>query len=205
MTIEDRVYVITDRKAAGDRFLAVIKTLVESGFTFIQLREKDLSPKELYDLGEKIIALGGKKRVRLVINDRVDVALALKAYGVQLTEKSLQPEIVKSFVKKIKIGLSVHDLERVKRFEEFVDFFVFGNVFETESHPGRKGKGLEELKRVVLTTRKPVYAIGGITKNNILKVKEQGAYGVAIRGAFFSNPYLEEEIEGIKEILAKVR
>ncbi|GAB4432170.1 MAG: thiamine phosphate synthase [bacterium] len=196
-----KIYVVTDRKAAGEQFFEILENLIASGLTFIQLREKDLPAAELYSLGKKIQKLGKKRGLKLVINDRIDVAVALNAYGVQLTERSLTPDIVKRITKNLKVGLSVHDEERIKRFERYVDFFLFGNVFDTESKPGLIGKGVFAVKKIVGLTDKPLYAIGGINSNNMQIVFRAGAYGVAMRGCFFSNQNYREEIVRIKETL----
>lgn len=197
----DKIYVVTDRKAAGEQFFEILENLIASGLAFIQLREKDLSAAELYSLGKKIQELGRKRGLKLVINDRIDVAIALNAYGVQLTERSLTPDIVKRITKSLKVGLSVHDEERLKKFERYVDFFLFGNVFETENKPGLIGKGVFAVKKLVGLTDKPLYAIGGINSNNMHIVFRAGAYGVAMRGSFFSNQSYREEIVRIKETL----
>ena len=198
MKFSDRLYVISDRKLAGDKFFQIIASLIEEGFNFIQLREKDLSADELYILGKEIIKIGGKSRLKLVINDRVDVALALNAYGVQLTEKSLEPALVKKISKKLKIGLSIHDEKRVKRFEDLCDFFVYGNVFETKSKPNVPGKGLFALRKIVSMTEKPVYAIGGIKEDNMELVLKTGCFGVALKGAIFSSEEIQFDVKKLK-------
>jgi thiazole tautomerase (transcriptional regulator TenI) len=194
----DRIYIVTDRLAAGDRFMDMLKRLVSAGFNFIQLREKDLSAAELYELGRQIMAMSDD--VRLVMNDRVDVALALGAYGVQLTEKSLTPDIVKHISRNLKIGLSVHDKKRVVKYEKYCDFFVFGNVFETTSKPCITGKGVFELKEITSITDKPVYAIGGVNHMNTELVLKAGAYGIALRGPVFGADEPLSELTKIKRI-----
>jgi len=201
----DIVYAITDRKSAGSKFFDIIESLLSEGFTFIQLREKELSPFELYLLGRKIIEMGKGKDLKLIINDRVDVALALNAYGVQLTQKSLPADIVRSLSKKLKIGVSIHDEKPLKHYETYADFFVFGNIFETKSKPNVVGKGLFALKNIVSKTVKPVYAVGGINGDNLHLPLEAGAYGVAMMGAFFSSSDYMEQIGKIKNNIAKLK
>lgn len=200
----DRVYIVTDRKSAGKRFFEIIENLVLNGLTFIQLREKDLSAIELYQLGKKLQEICKGKELRLVINDRIDVAIALKAYGVQLTEGSLTPDIVKSISKRVKIGLSVHNRDRLQKYKKLADFFVFGNIFNTESKPGLVGQGVFALKDLSKLSNKPLYAIGGINSSNMHIVLRAGAYGVAMRGAFFSNENFIEEINKIRKALEKI-
>lgn len=205
MQFSEKVYVITDRKAAGNNFFSIIEALIANDFTFIQLREKDLSAFELYLLGKKIIEMGRITELKLVINDRLDVALALNAYGVQLTENSLTADVVKKLNKDIKIGVSIHDERRLKLYETFADFFVFGNIFETKSKPNVVGKGVFALKNIVSKTAKPVYAIGGINADNLHLAFEAGAHGVAIKGAFFSSDNYLEQIEKIKNFISALK
>lgn len=196
--MNDRIYIVTDRKAGGDRFWDILKTVIGAGFCFIQLREKDMSADELYDMGEKIMKIGGK--TKLVVNDRLDVALALGAYGVQITEQSLNPAVIQHIRGGMKVGLSVHDSDRLRKFEKYCDFFVFGNVFETDSKPGVIGKGIFALKEITSLTNKPVYAIGGVNHTNTELVLKAGAYGVALKGPVFGADEPLSELKKIKKI-----
>lgn len=182
----DRIYIITDRKLAGANFYTIISALLKEGFNFIQLRENDLTAKELSEIIDKILKIADDK-INLVINDRVDLAYIYNVFGVQLKEVSIEPSLVKKKFPQLKIGLSVHDEERVKRFCNEADFFVYGNVFETSCKEGVTGRGIETLKRIVSLTSKPVYAIGGINQDNSYLIKEAGAYGIAIRSLVFGN------------------
>ncbi|MCX7770642.1 MAG: thiamine phosphate synthase [Proteobacteria bacterium] len=178
-----RICIVTDRKLVGDGFLVTMQKLIENGFNFIQLREKDLNAKELYLLAKKIIDLRGDK-VRLVINDRVDVAYVVGATGVHLGANSLPSCIVKEKFEGLIVGISVHSKEELEKNSGY-DYVFFGNVFETDCKPGITGKGLDLLKNIVEMTDKPVYAIGGITPDNVLEVLRTGVYGVAVRSLAF--------------------
>lgn len=174
-----RICIVTDRKLAGNDFLPYIKKLVKNGFQFIQLREKDLKPAELFDLAKDILEIGEGK-IKLIINDRADIAYLLDAMGVHMGVDSIPSHIIKEKFEKLIVGISVHNKEELKRNKDF-DYVFFGNVYETDCKPGLQGKGLTLLREIISLTDKPVYAIGGINPDNVLNVLKAGVYGVAVR------------------------
>lgn len=192
-----RICIVTDRKLVNKNFFDRIRILIEKGFTFIQLREKDLPARKLYEIAKKIMEIG-KDKLKLVINDRVDLAYSLNAFGVHLGVNSLPSYLVKKNFRNLIVGISVHCLEELKDQKDY-DYVFFGNVFETSCKPGLKGKGIEYLKDVVKETKKPVYAIGGINSKNVKQVLEQGVYGVAIRSLAFLGDF--EELDEINKII----
>lgn len=195
----DRIYIITDRKLAGENLFEIIKNLVKEGYRFIQLRENDLSPLEMCQMTEKILNITNND-INLVINDRVDIAKIYNLYGVQLKEISISPHLVKKNFPDLKIGLSCHEEKRLLSNEAVADFFVFGNIFETSCKAGLKGKGIERLKNIISLTKKPLYAIGGINPENARLIKEAGCYGVAVRSLVFGNNNYLKDLEKIRKI-----
>lgn len=194
----DRIYIVTDRKLAGERFFEIISNLLKEGYTFIQIRENDLNAIELCRMVEKILSIANDN-INLIMNDRVDIAHIYNLFGVQLKEVSTKPELVKRYFPHLKIGLSIHDETRIN--DNIADFYVFGNVFDTKCKPGTEGKGLSFLRKIVSLTKKPVYAIGGINVENTIKIKESGAYGVAIRSLVFDNSNYLKDLEKIRKNL----
>ena len=156
---------------------------MEGGVNAVQLREKDLGGKELLDLAEKIRRLCERYKAPLFINDRIDVALAVDAAGVQLGKTSLPIETARALLGPEKwIGQSIHSLEEVPEAEERgADFIVFGPVYFTPSK-ARFGapQGFAALKKIVEVSTLPVYAIGGITVRNAMEVRQAGARGIAL-------------------------
>lgn len=166
-------YYVTDRRQ-GD-VLSYVERAVRDGIEMIQVREKDLSGRELYDLVTRIRGIAAGAKTRILVNDRLDVALAANIDGVHLPSAGLPPVRVRSFVKLL--GVSTHSLsEAVEAQKANADFIVFGPVFDS---PGKTAVGLEPLKEVVSAVRIPVLAIGGITAANTDKVIEAGAAGIA--------------------------
>jgi thiamine-phosphate pyrophosphorylase len=190
--IDFRLYVVTDRHQTAGRSLAeVIEAAARGGAGAIQLREKDLSARELYALGARIQAAITPYKVPLLINDRLDVALALDAAGVHLAGHSLPTAVARRVLGARKLlGVSTHSVEEARRAAaEGADFVVFGPVFETPSKVAYgPPQGLQHLAAVVSQVHIPVVAIGGINVTNLPQVLHTGAYGVAMIRAVLAAP-----------------
>jgi thiamine-phosphate pyrophosphorylase len=166
-------YYVTDRRQAD--VLARAARAVEQGVDMIQVREKDLEAKELFELVCRIRDLAAGTKTRILVNDRVDVAIAARIDGVHLPSHGLPAERVRPLVKIL--GVSTHSAEEAVAAETAgADFVVFGPIFDT---PGKTAIGLEPLQRVVAAVRIPVIAIGGITSETTDAVLAAGAAGVA--------------------------
>lgn len=175
---------ITDRqKTAGRPLLQVIEAAVSAGISAIQFREKDLSSREQFDLAMKIKKITDPHGVCLMINDRVDLCLALDAAGVHLPSGGLPIDVVRTLLgpKKL-IAVSCHSLSELKKAESLgANFAVFGPVYDTPSkRPYGAALGLPFLKQAALGTRLPIFAIGGINKSRLSEVFSAGADGVAM-------------------------
>jgi thiamine-phosphate pyrophosphorylase len=179
-----RLYVVTDRQQTAGRPLeAVLAAAARGGAGAIQLREKDLSAREIYALGVRLQEVLAPYHVPLLINDRLDVALALDAAGVHLAGHSLSTVQARRLlgVQKL-LGVSTHSVEEARQAEaEGADFVVFGPVFETPSKLAYgPPQGLQLLEAVIRQVCIPVLAIGGVELANLPQVMATGAYGVAM-------------------------
>jgi thiamine-phosphate pyrophosphorylase len=174
-------YYITDRKAAGgmDPLLGFIAKAIAGGVAMVQLREKDLDARELYGLARHCLQLPNPHGTRILINERVDVALAAGADGVHLPGGSIAPAEIRKIVPAgFLIGVSTHTVEQLLAAEaEGADFAVYGPVFASPA----KGEpvGIEALRAAIRVARMPVYALGGIDESNANACMEAGAAGVA--------------------------
>jgi len=177
------LYLITDRRAvAGGNLLHSVAEALDGGARLIQLREKDLPAAQLLPLAEKLRRLTADYRARLLINDRVDVALACEADGVHLGGHSLPVAVARDLLGAERlIGVSTHSLAELHAAEAAgADFVTFGPVFATPSKlPYGTPVGLAALAEACHTSRLPVYALGGIDRNNLAAVKKCGAAGFA--------------------------
>ena len=173
-------YYITDRKALGgiEKLIPVITHALEAGVDKIQIREKDLSTRELVALVRRVIELPNPHGTKILVNDRLDVALACGAQGLHLPGNSISPRRVLTIVPPcFEIGVSCHSLDDVRRAGfEGAHFAVFGPVFATGS---KHSVGLPALAEAVRAVKIPVFALGGISREVVQQCLDQGAAGIA--------------------------
>ena len=204
--INFRLYVVTDRhEAAGRDLEEIVAAAAQGGAGAIQLREKDLSARDLYALGGRLQAALSPYGVPLLINDRLDVALALDAAGVHLAGHSLPTAVARRVLGAGKLlGVSTHSVEEARRAaEDGADFIVFGPVFTTPSKVSYgPPQGLQHLSTVVGAVRIPVIAIGGIDHTNLPQVVQAGAYGVAMIRAVLAAPDPYKATQQLRAALA---
>jgi thiamine-phosphate pyrophosphorylase len=182
------LYLVTDRSQTQGRDLLWVleQALDGGGVGAVQLREKDLEGKELFSLAEKARDLCARYGAALFINDRIDVALAVGADGIQLAGTSLPIETARTLLGPTKtIGASTHSLEEAREAERLgADFVLFGPVYFTPSKAAfGPPQGVLALKKIVENTTLPVYAIGGIKPENIREVMGTGARGISLISA----------------------
>ncbi len=174
-----KFYAITDRKQYKKPLLYQIEEILKNKTQMIQIREKDLPSKKLLSLCKEVKCLMKNfKNSCLIINERVDIALLCGADGVHLPENSFDVKDIKRKFPKLIVGKSCHSLECAKKAEEErADYIIFSPIFYVPN----KGKpqGLEKLKEVVNNVKIPVYALGGINRQNIDDVLKTGVFGVA--------------------------
>jgi thiamine-phosphate pyrophosphorylase len=184
------LYLITDRRETRGRdLLAVVEQALDGGARAVQLREKDLAGRELFILAEKTKTLCARHGASFFINDRIDVALAVDADGVQLGSSSMPIDAARKLMgDKRLIGASTHSMKEALAAEEGgADFILFGPIYFTPSKAAYGNpQGLERLQEVVEKISLPVYAIGGINPENAAAIKKTGARGVALISAVMS-------------------
>ena len=183
---------ITSRHALGgtEKLLRSIARALARGVDMIQIRERDLDARDLLALTRRVIGLRHRKPSKIVVNTRLDLALAAGANGVHLPADSLPPSSLRPIVPPgFLIGVSCHSLDEVRRAElEGADYVIFGPVFAPLSKPlDLEPRGLVLLAEVARAVRIPVLAVGGVNAENEVACLEAGAAGVAAI-TMFQNP-----------------
>jgi len=183
--------------------LQLIEAAVAAELSLIQIREKQLTARVLYELVVKSVALTRGTRTSLLVNDRVDVALTASADGVHLASESMPAADVRQLCSgEFLIGASTHSLAEAKAARDGgADFVLFGPVFETESKKGfGPPQGLEKLKEVSSELAAlPVLAIGGVTVENSVECFRGGASGVAAIRLFGDASKLSEIVTAVRQ------
>ena len=176
-------YCITDRKTSEVPILQQIRRVIRAGVDFLQIREKDLQARDLYRLALQARAMARGRNTRILINDRLDIALAADLHGVHLAQASLPADAVRTRVSKrgFLIGVSTHNQSEVdEALRRGADYLVFGPVFETPSKR-RYGSPVtpSALGEAVRQSNRPIFALGGIDLHNYPDCLKQGAAGIA--------------------------
>jgi thiamine-phosphate pyrophosphorylase len=188
--IDFRLYFVTDRKQTGGRPLVdVVHAALDGGVRAIQLREKDLEGGALYHLASELRKITDHYNARLLINDRIDVAIAVDADGVQLGQNSFPLTIARQLLGSEKlIGVSTHSSSEIEA-ARGADFIVFGPVYFTPSKAAYgEPQGVERLRQAVHQSSVPVIGIGGIKKEQITEVIATGAHGISVITAISAAP-----------------
>ena len=189
---EARIYPLTDVRVSGLPHAEQVIRLSAGGASVIQLREKFLPPREFYKQAQETLAVARQRGVRIVINDRVDIALVLEADGVHLGQHDLSPEAARGLLgDKAIIGFSTHNLEQALRAARLpIDYLAIGPIFATSSKnnvdPVVGLEGLRNVRKAIGSLQ--LVAIGGISHENAASVLEAGADAVALISALLTAP-----------------
>lgn len=184
------LYLITDRhQTAGRPLMEVVRRSLEGGVKAVQLREKDLSSAELYRMGEELRRLTSRYDATLIINDRLDVALAVDADGLHLGINSMPIAKARKILGSDKIiGYSSHAVDEALRAQaDGADFITFGPLFFTPSKAAHgEPCGVKVLTETVAALNIPVFALGGISLANICEALSANIHGVAVISAIMA-------------------
>jgi len=206
LTADFKLYPITDRNvfsAQCSMYLA-IESILEAGVNTIQLREKDLPVRELFDMAVWMRELTREYGAKLIINDRVDVALSVEADGVHLGRNGIPADAVRKISgDKLLLGVSAHNLEEAVLAErDGADFITVGPIYETPSKL-KYGEpiGIDALRKVKSRISIPVFAIGGIKLDKVNEVREAGADGIAVISAILKAENIKKTTEEFLRLL----
>lgn len=179
-----RLYPLTDRSLSGLSHAEQVSHLSDGGATVVQLREKILSPVQFYQEAAEALSLARERGVKIIINDRADIALALKADGVHLGQDDLPPEAARELLgPKAIIGFSTHTLEQALFSTKLpIDYIAIGPIFSTTTKQSSElAVGLDGIRLIREAVGEiPLVAIGGITFQNSKAVLNAGADAIAV-------------------------
>ena len=184
LTLSSRLLVVTDRHQTNGRPLVpLLQRVLTAGVPAIQLRERDLSARELVTLAREVQAMTASRRSQLLINDRIDVALALEGVGVHLRGNSLPVSVARQLLGAQRLlGVSVHAVEEVLSAQsQGADYVILGPIYETPSKQMfGPPLGIHTLEKACRLVRVPIIGIGGVTAARAREMRCAGAFGVAV-------------------------
>src|SRR5215213_764624 len=187
-----RVYALTDVRVSGFSHAEQVKLLSRGGASLVQLRDKQMLAREFYEQAKAAVAVSARHGVQLLINDRVDVALAAGAQGVHLGQDDMPPAAARKLLgPKAVIGYSTHNIEQAIAATKLpIDYLAIGPIFasttKNDTAPVLGLDGLQAVRQAIGAF--PLVAIGGITRSNAHDVIHAGADSVAVISALLSDP-----------------
>ena len=202
------VYLCTDRELMSTQTLEeAVEEAIKGGATLIQLREKNCSSKEFYETAVSIKKITEKYNVPLIINDRVDIALAVDAEGVHVGQSDLPAKVVRKIIGKDKIvGVSARSQElAMKAYEDGADYLGVGAMYATSTKKDAKVITKEELAKIRSSVPIPIVVIGGVNENNVSDFKGTGIDGVAVVSAIIGKPDIEEAARNLKQLVGAMK
>ena len=199
------IYAIIDLKLVHGDLCEAAGDIIEGGASIIQLRAKEASTKGFLEAGAEVRKVCRSKKIPFIINDRVDIALALDSDGVHLGQDDMPVNAARDILGSGKIiGLSVHSIEEARiANEENPDYIGAGSVFFTRTKTGVSPVGTELIRKIKKEIDMPVAAIGGINEGNIAEVISAGADAAAVCSAILSSDNIRVAVEELVSIWEK--
>jgi thiamine-phosphate pyrophosphorylase len=200
------LYLVTDRRWLGERTLwDDVEEAILGGATVVQLREKEISSKEYLELAQRVKEVTDRHGIPLIINDRIDIALAVDADGVHVGPEDLPVPIARALLGNGKIiGASAATVEEALSLQaQGADYLGVGAVFPTATKQGTEKVSLEELRGIKSALHIPVVAIGGINAGNAGPVMETGVDGVAVVSAIMDQTDIRDAARKLLSLLKR--
>ncbi|AMK15836.1 thiamine phosphate synthase [Methanobrevibacter olleyae] len=201
--IDYSLYLVTDHKNKTDEeILNIIEEAIKGGTSIVQIREKTASTKDFYNLALKVKEITIKYDVPLIINDRIDIALAVDSEGVHIGQDDMPADIARKIIGENKVlGVSAATIEEAKKAEaDGADYIGSGAVFPTATKDDAHSISKDELGEIVNSVNIPTVAIGGITLENAHVLKDSGIAGFSVVSAIMDAKSPKEASKTLKEI-----
>ena len=204
---ELQLYAITDRHWLNGRSLyEVVKESLDGGVTFLQLREKQLDEDHFLEEAKKLQGLCSEYNVPFIINDNVEIALAINADGVHIGQSDMEMKEAREKLGPDKIiGVSAHTKEEALLAQaQGADYLGVGAVFPTSSKDDAESVSYETLKEICDVVSIPVVAIGGITKDNLHQLSGSGISGISVISAIYAQTDIKEAAKELKQCVQEI-
>ena len=187
-TIDLSLYLVTDKSDDVEKFLKTIEDAIKGGVSVVQIREKTAETLDFYNLALKVKEITTKYNVPLIINDRVDIALAIDADGVHVGQSDMPCEVTRKLIGTDKIlGVSAATITEAKKAQkDGADYIGTGAVFPTATKDDAPSITKQNLKEIVESIDIPVVAIGGINNDNASELTDTGIAGLSVVSAIMS-------------------
>lgn len=199
--VDYKLYLVTDRGVLGERdLIQSVEAAIKGGTTIVQLREKNCSSADFYELALKVKEVTLKYNIPLIINDRLDIALAIKADGLHIGQEDLPLTVARKIVgKDMIIGVSATTLEEALiAQEQGADYVGIGSVFPTSTKLDAKSVSLDQLHEIREAISIPIVGIGGINEENVTDLMKMKIDGVAIVSAILGKEDIMAATENLK-------
>jgi len=196
------LYLVTDKSDDVEKFLNTIEEAIKGGTTVVQIREKTAETLDFYNLALKVKEITTKYNVPLIINDRVDVALAIDADGVHVGQSDMPCDVTRRLIGEDKIlGVSAATIDEAQKAQkDGADYIGTGAVFPTQTKDDAPKITKDDLKEIVESIDIPVVAIGGISLENAHELKNTGIAGLSVVSAIMSSDNPKKSSEELLEI-----
>lgn len=202
MKLDYTLYLVTDQKRMSTQTLTeAVEQAILGGCTMVQLREKDSSSMEMYQQAQKVKKITDQYQVPFIINDRVDIAMAVKASGIHIGQSDLPVSIVRELIgKEMLLGVSVSSTEEARHaMENGADYLGVGAMFPTHTKTDASMVTMEELSKIRRISNLPIVVIGGISKDNAGEFRSMGIDGLAVISAIIGQPDIRRAATDIKK------
>ncbi len=206
--VDYTLYLVTDRKLMSSASIEEsVELAVQGGCSVVQLREKTASSLEFYEMAMRLRVLTERLGVPLIINDRVDIALAVNADGVHVGQSDMPADVVRKLIGKDKIlGVSASNLKQALAAErQGADYLGIGAMFSTDTKTEADLTSMEELELIRKSTSLPIVVIGGINKHTIPLFKDSGIDGLAVVSAIIAQGDVSAAARELKSMFIEER
>ena len=201
------LYLVTARYDWKEEdFLKKVEEACRSGVTLVQLREKECSTREYYELAKKVKTITDMYQIPLIIDDRVDICLAVDASGVHIGADELPVDVVRNMIGNDKIlGVTAKTVERALEAEKHgADYLGVGAIYPTTTKVITQPTSIETLRKIATTVSIPIVAIGGIKEDNMEPLKGTGIAGVAIVSEIMKADNIQEKCQSLRKKVTEI-